>query len=186
MVEVDLTKPKLNFVWVGTEDDSSPLKGYTQKLEYESVPKFCKHCRILGHSIAQCRKMEKQINEEKRDTSGSSKSTGNRINVVQSMMKKTKTLGLLKRIGLWWMKILLQQKEKSLNQDHKDMVDNIDDEVIKHNGFAEERMQDSDAQVHMEEMCDTVGIYPTKRGRRRQRKGSKASRKNRNNCTFWF
>lgn len=50
-VEVDLTKPKINSVWVGAEDNSCPLKGFTVKLDYENVPKFCRHCRILGHSL---------------------------------------------------------------------------------------------------------------------------------------
>lgn len=59
-VEVDLTKPKLNLVWVGSEDESNPLKGFTQRLEYESMPKYCRHCKLLGHSIVQCRKMVKR------------------------------------------------------------------------------------------------------------------------------
>ncbi|KAM3236174.1 hypothetical protein P3L10_016211 [Capsicum annuum] len=63
-VEIDLTKSKLNSIWVGTEDVSFPLKGYNQKLEYESVPKFCRHCKILGHSLPQCRRIEKKNMEE--------------------------------------------------------------------------------------------------------------------------
>lgn len=58
-VEIDLTKPKLVSVWVGLEHESHPLKGYTQKLEYKNVPKFCRHCKLLGHSIIQCRNAEK-------------------------------------------------------------------------------------------------------------------------------
>lgn len=63
-VEVDLTKPKLNSVWVGQEDESNPLKGFAQNLEYENVPKYCRHCKLLGHSILQCRKAEKKIEGE--------------------------------------------------------------------------------------------------------------------------
>ncbi|XP_009765415.1 uncharacterized protein [Nicotiana sylvestris] len=63
-IEVDLTKPKLNSVWVGQEYETSPLKGFTQKLEYENVPKYYRHCRLLGHSLVQCRKAEKKVEEE--------------------------------------------------------------------------------------------------------------------------
>ncbi|XP_059295368.1 uncharacterized protein LOC132048688 [Lycium ferocissimum] len=50
-VEVDLTKPRLNQIWVGQEDEANPLKGFYQKIEYEGVPKYCRHCKILGHSV---------------------------------------------------------------------------------------------------------------------------------------
>nr|XP_009601640.1 uncharacterized protein LOC104096893 [Nicotiana tomentosiformis]XP_016507924.1 PREDICTED: uncharacterized protein LOC107825566 [Nicotiana tabacum] len=57
-VEVDLLKPLLNSVWVGDEDDDSPLKGFVQKLEYENVPKYYKHCKKLGHALINCRVLE--------------------------------------------------------------------------------------------------------------------------------
>lgn len=50
-VIINLTKPLLDKVWVGQEDDDSPLKGYYQKLDYEQGPKFCKHCIRIGHSL---------------------------------------------------------------------------------------------------------------------------------------
>lgn len=52
-------------MWVGQEDESNPLKGFTQNLEYEVVPKYCKHCKILGHSLIQCRVLEKERHKEK-------------------------------------------------------------------------------------------------------------------------
>ncbi|XP_075075277.1 uncharacterized protein LOC142162671 [Nicotiana tabacum] len=64
-VKVDLTKPLVNSIWVGQEEETYPLKGFTQKLEYEGVPKYCKHCRILGHSVLQCRVLEREKNKEK-------------------------------------------------------------------------------------------------------------------------
>ncbi|XP_070042121.1 uncharacterized protein [Nicotiana tomentosiformis] len=67
-VEVDLLKPLPESVFVGQEYDESPLKGYTQKLEYKSVPKYYKHCQKLGHYIVNCRALEKkkanQVKEE--------------------------------------------------------------------------------------------------------------------------
>ncbi|KAH0743301.1 hypothetical protein KY290_031294 [Solanum tuberosum] len=56
-IEVDLTKPKLRSVWVRQEDTDNLLKGFYQKLEYEGVPKYCK---LLGHSILQCRALERE------------------------------------------------------------------------------------------------------------------------------
>lgn len=42
------------------EDEINPLKGFTQKLEYEGVPKHYKHYKLLGHSIVKCRAIEKE------------------------------------------------------------------------------------------------------------------------------
>ncbi|XP_060190406.1 uncharacterized protein LOC132619559 [Lycium barbarum] len=64
-VEIDLTKPKIDSIWIGVEDDDSPLKGFTQKIEYENVPKYCRHCKLLGHSILQCRHAEKKKEDVK-------------------------------------------------------------------------------------------------------------------------
>lgn len=67
-VEVDLLKSLPQSVFVRQEYDESPLKGYTQKIEYEGVPKYCKHCRKLGHYIVNCRALQKkkasQLKEE--------------------------------------------------------------------------------------------------------------------------
>ncbi|KAM3398332.1 hypothetical protein P3S68_001847 [Capsicum galapagoense] len=58
-VEIDLLKPRIESVWVGKEDENSPLKGFTQKLEYEAIPKYCKHCKKLGHNMLNCRVLER-------------------------------------------------------------------------------------------------------------------------------
>ncbi|KAH0725204.1 hypothetical protein KY284_001069 [Solanum tuberosum] len=66
-VEIDLLKSHLENVWVGLEDEASPLSGYYQKLEYENKPKYCKHCRKLGHNVMNCWVLEKiRTNEAKR------------------------------------------------------------------------------------------------------------------------
>ncbi|KAK4370176.1 hypothetical protein RND71_009651 [Anisodus tanguticus] len=64
-LEVNLTKPKVNSIFVGIKEDSSPLKGFYQGLEYENVSKYCRFCKILRHSIVQCRKVEQKEVEEK-------------------------------------------------------------------------------------------------------------------------
>ncbi|XP_060200864.1 uncharacterized protein LOC132629150 [Lycium barbarum] len=63
-IEIDLLKPLVTNVWIGNEDEDSPLRGFTQKIEYESIPKYCKHCRKLGHNLANCRTIEKKKLEQ--------------------------------------------------------------------------------------------------------------------------
>lgn len=66
-VEVDLLKPVLSSVWVRDEDVNSPLKGFTQKIEYGGVPKYCRHCKKMGHSLIESRVVEKQKLAEKKE-----------------------------------------------------------------------------------------------------------------------
>ncbi|KAG5604513.1 hypothetical protein H5410_026005 [Solanum commersonii] len=67
-VEIDLLKSHPKNVWVGLEDEESPLRGYYQKLEYENIPKYCKHCRKLVHNVMHYRVLENiRINEAKEE-----------------------------------------------------------------------------------------------------------------------
>ncbi|XP_019232594.1 PREDICTED: uncharacterized protein LOC109213268 [Nicotiana attenuata] len=66
-VEVDLLKPLLTSVWVGSDDEDSPLRGFTQMVKYEGVPKYCRHCKKLGHSLIECRVLEKNKQVEQRE-----------------------------------------------------------------------------------------------------------------------
>ncbi|KAH0633900.1 hypothetical protein KY284_036686 [Solanum tuberosum] len=59
-VEIDLLKPQPESVYVGLIHENSPQTGFTQKLEYEGIPKYCKHCKKLGHAIANCRVLERK------------------------------------------------------------------------------------------------------------------------------
>ncbi|XP_060190442.1 uncharacterized protein LOC132619608 [Lycium barbarum] len=65
-VEIDLTKPRIHKLWIGVEEENSPLKGFYQKLEYETMPKYCTHCSLLGHAIDECRVLarKKKLEEE--------------------------------------------------------------------------------------------------------------------------
>ncbi|XP_059289097.1 uncharacterized protein LOC132042593 [Lycium ferocissimum] len=66
-VEIDLMKPIIHNVWIGTEDENDPLKGYVQKVEYENIPKYCKHCKKLGHALSECRVMVKIRESEQKE-----------------------------------------------------------------------------------------------------------------------
>lgn len=60
-VEVDLLKPLHESIFVGLEFDNSPLNGYTQKLKYEGIPKYCKHRIKLVHNMINSRALEKKV-----------------------------------------------------------------------------------------------------------------------------
>ncbi|PHU09465.1 hypothetical protein BC332_21325 [Capsicum chinense] len=59
-VEIDLLKMLPDVIWVGLENETSPLRGYTQKLEYEGSSKYCKFCKKFGHIMVDCRALERK------------------------------------------------------------------------------------------------------------------------------
>lgn len=59
-VEIDLLKPQPDSVYVGLIHENVPQTSFMQKLEYEGIPKYCKHCRKLRHMLADCRVLEKK------------------------------------------------------------------------------------------------------------------------------
>ncbi|KAH0724586.1 hypothetical protein KY290_000407 [Solanum tuberosum] len=70
-VEVDLLKSLPQSVWVGLEDDKSPLKGYVQKLEYEggserinAVPKIGQHGFSQSPAINLLRQLRQKRNNQ--------------------------------------------------------------------------------------------------------------------------
>ncbi|XP_059294577.1 uncharacterized protein LOC132047566 [Lycium ferocissimum] len=86
-VEIDLTKPRINKLWIGAEDENCPLRGFYQKIEYEAMPKYCTHCCLLGHAIEDCRVLERKKRQEKDNkNTGKGKEDKNR-NLEDSMEK---------------------------------------------------------------------------------------------------
>ncbi|KAK4713216.1 hypothetical protein R3W88_019123 [Solanum pinnatisectum] len=57
-VEIDLLKPQPESVYVVLIHEKSPQTGFMQKLEYEGIPKYYKHCKKLGHTT-DCRSFKR-------------------------------------------------------------------------------------------------------------------------------
>ncbi|XP_060216383.1 uncharacterized protein LOC132643879 [Lycium barbarum] len=62
-VEVNLLKSPPDRIWIGVESESTPLKGFFQKLEYKGLPKYCTHSKKLGHNMTECRVLERKKNK---------------------------------------------------------------------------------------------------------------------------
>ncbi|KAI0504096.1 hypothetical protein KFK09_015043 [Dendrobium nobile] len=56
LVEVDISRIHPKEVWVG-----SKAYGYMQKAEFEKVPEFCNHCKIHGHAVSDCFKLNPEL-----------------------------------------------------------------------------------------------------------------------------
>lgn len=87
-LEVDLLKPLLTSVWIGDEDDDSSLKGFEQKLEYENILKYYKHCKMLGHSMMNCRVLEHRRANQNREI----EAKGNETTTMGAQAEKKKQL----------------------------------------------------------------------------------------------
>ncbi|KAL0361197.1 UNVERIFIED_CONTAM: hypothetical protein Sradi_3804200 [Sesamum radiatum] len=55
-VEIDLTKPRPEVIWLGTEG-----KYISQPVQYERCPKYCLQCKHLGHGIEECREGKQDL-----------------------------------------------------------------------------------------------------------------------------
>ncbi|KAL9658972.1 hypothetical protein QQ045_021145 [Rhodiola kirilowii] len=53
-IELDLTKPIPNEVWVGYGNN----QGYWQEITYESKLMYCSKCKLHGHDLSGCRKIK--------------------------------------------------------------------------------------------------------------------------------
>ncbi|KAF5193757.1 Ribonuclease h domain [Thalictrum thalictroides] len=60
LVDVDLTKPIPDQILVSTEDYE-----FWQDVVVTKIPKFCNHCKIVGHSVTECRKLKGVLDKGK-------------------------------------------------------------------------------------------------------------------------
>lgn len=58
MVEVDLLKEIPDKIWIGTK-----YGGFYQDIKIPKVPKFCGHCKIVGHIESDCRVSRIDVNK---------------------------------------------------------------------------------------------------------------------------
>ncbi|KAF6171543.1 hypothetical protein GIB67_018067 [Kingdonia uniflora] len=59
LVDIDLAEPIPNKVLVEVEDGD-----FWQKVELGTLPKFCPHCKMVGHNLAECRGARAQVQRE--------------------------------------------------------------------------------------------------------------------------
>ncbi|XP_060190757.1 uncharacterized protein LOC132620049 [Lycium barbarum] len=59
-VEVNLLKTLPESIYIGIVQDKDPQTGFDQKVEYEGIPKYCRHCKKLGHYMMECRVLERK------------------------------------------------------------------------------------------------------------------------------
>ncbi|XP_019235905.1 PREDICTED: uncharacterized protein LOC109216224 [Nicotiana attenuata] len=132
-VEVDLLKPLPQSVFVGQEFDDSPLKGYTQKLEYEGhVPKYGKYCQKVGHYIVNCRSLEKEKAAQEKEEGEGDKITKNNED-AQSMnkMKGNNNEGIEETIQADSHSVDIEKKQQEDGLDDNKIIKNKEEKSMK-------------------------------------------------------
>ncbi|OIT02730.1 hypothetical protein A4A49_10946 [Nicotiana attenuata] len=67
-IEIDLTKSILKEVNVEIRNVEGNLEMFTQKVEYESIPSYCCHCKMQGHYDSSCRILHPQLRNDEKST----------------------------------------------------------------------------------------------------------------------
>ncbi|KAH0765283.1 hypothetical protein KY285_001154 [Solanum tuberosum] len=60
-VEIDLLKPLVHEVAVVIKNPKGEIEKFDQKIEYETIPAFCAHCKIQGHTALKCRILHPEL-----------------------------------------------------------------------------------------------------------------------------
>nr|XP_018631621.1 uncharacterized protein LOC108947774 [Nicotiana tomentosiformis] len=63
-VEINLTKPLVEEVLLEIINDEGSKNIVVQKIEYESIPAFCTHCKMRGHFDVTCRISHPELKKE--------------------------------------------------------------------------------------------------------------------------
>ncbi|EOY32396.1 Uncharacterized protein TCM_040289 [Theobroma cacao] len=55
-IEYECQKPPMDQVWIVTRDRATKtvIGGFTQKVEFSKLSKYCSHCYHVGHSVSTC------------------------------------------------------------------------------------------------------------------------------------
>ncbi|KAF6156530.1 hypothetical protein GIB67_011331 [Kingdonia uniflora] len=56
LVDINLAEPIPSKILVEVEDGD-----FWQRVELGATPKFCSHCKIIGHTFAECRVIKEQV-----------------------------------------------------------------------------------------------------------------------------
>lgn len=60
-VEIDLAKPLVSKVFVEIRNPQGKMEVFEQKIDYETIPAYCSHCKRQGHTNEKCRILHPQI-----------------------------------------------------------------------------------------------------------------------------
>lgn len=93
-VELDVSKPMLDTVFLGTSKEN----GWFQSLEYEGNNTFCTYCGLLGHVVGLCRKKAHVKGKAKVDEDKGPKATVTILKRGDDTRNKEKRV--LRKVGL--------------------------------------------------------------------------------------
>lgn len=66
-VELDILKERPSKIWIATEGED----GFRQKIVYDQVPDYCRHCWHIGHSKNSCRVQHPELRKDVRSNTQS-------------------------------------------------------------------------------------------------------------------
>ncbi|OIS96191.1 hypothetical protein A4A49_09538 [Nicotiana attenuata] len=138
-VEIDLTKPQVTRVYVGQEEETNPLKGFTQNIDYEHVPKYCMHCKLIGHSLVQCRAAIKKKSIEE---------TEDKIEVEQTQASKQSDEEMEKTSNMISERKILEEEQEEQNQGSKSDTNQKQSQVLEINSERIKKDINTNTPVH--------------------------------------
>lgn len=56
-LEIDVTKPRLERVWIEFVNGEGVVSGFWQRVEFLRVPIYCEECGRFGHDSLSCRRV---------------------------------------------------------------------------------------------------------------------------------
>lgn len=56
-VEIDVSKPRFDRIWIEIVNGGGELRGYWQRVEYRRAPMYWDKCGRFGHGLNNCRRL---------------------------------------------------------------------------------------------------------------------------------
>lgn len=63
-VQIDLAQPLLYTVRVEVRNQFGKMETFDQKIEYKTMPTYCSHCKVQGHSLDKCRAVQHEKQQD--------------------------------------------------------------------------------------------------------------------------